>query len=122
MIIYNYDKDSKIYTGSSEAVLSPLENDVYILPAYSTKTKVIENKLGFDIIYNDINDVWEYKEIDIVQENLLLIENSKKLEAALYLNSTDWYIIRKLERDIDIPENITLKRLEAIGVLDGINN
>lgn len=122
MIIYNYDKDSKIYTGSSEAVLSPLENDVYILPAYSTKTKVIENKLGFDIIYNDINDVWEYKEIDIMQENLLLIENSKKLEAALYLNSTDWYIIRKLERDIDIPENITLKRLEAIGVLDGINN
>lgn len=122
MIIYNYDKESKIYTGSSEATLSPLEKGVYLLPAYSTKTKVIEEKLGYDIIYNDINDVWEYKEIDIVQENLLLIENSKKLEASLYLNSTDWYIIRKLERDIDIPENITLKRLEAIGVLDGINN
>ncbi len=40
-------------------------------------------------------------------------------EATAYLASTDWYIIRYAERDIQVPVEITSKRLEAIQLLNG---
>lgn len=43
-------------------------------------------------------------------------------EARVYLAATDWYVIRKTERDIAIPEEVATKRLEAVEVLNGINN
>jgi uncharacterized protein with FMN-binding domain len=40
-------------------------------------------------------------------------------EAKAYLSSTDWYITRLAERDIQVPVEITSKRLEAIQLLNG---
>jgi len=37
----------------------------------------------------------------------------KKAEALAYLASTDWYVTRKLEKGIEIPEEVTKKRDEA---------
>jgi hypothetical protein len=34
--------------------------------------------------------------------------------AGKLLANTDWYVIRKLERNVDIPENIVLKRTEIV--------
>jgi hypothetical protein len=34
-------------------------------------------------------------------------------EARQYLNSTDWYVTRKLEKNIDMPQNISNARDEA---------
>jgi hypothetical protein len=31
-----------------------------------------------------------------------------------YLDSTDWYVTRKYEREIDIPEDVKNKRFEAV--------
>lgn len=31
-----------------------------------------------------------------------------------YLNDTDWYYIRKLERNIDVPADVVTKRAESI--------
>ena len=41
-----------------------------------------------------------------------------KKEAQDYLNSTDWYIIRKMERNIEVPEEISQNRLAAIAALN----
>lgn len=37
-----------------------------------------------------------------------------------YLNNTDWYIIRKIERGVEVPSNITLNRVKALEEIDQI--
>ena len=34
-------------------------------------------------------------------------------EALVYLNNTDWYVTRKMETGVEIPEEVTIKRAEA---------
>lgn len=46
------------------------------------------------------------------------IHRIQKEEAQDFLNKTDWYVIRKIERNIDIPEEISSERLEAIAILN----
>lgn len=41
-------------------------------------------------------------------------------EARRYLANTDWYIVRKGERGVDVPADITQKRLAAIDILNTI--
>jgi hypothetical protein len=36
-----------------------------------------------------------------------------KQEALTYLNSTDWYVTKKIETGVEIPEEVTIKRAEA---------
>lgn len=51
------------------------------------------------------------------------IENINEIELAnQYLKDTDWYIIRKIERGIDVPLEISNKRLELINLLQVKNN
>lgn len=47
------------------------------------------------------------------------IKRIARNEAQWYLNSTDWYIIRKFERNIDVPEEVSTLRLQAIQYLNG---
>lgn len=50
-----------------------------------------------------------------------VIENAAKeinLEAMLLLSSTDWYVIRKLERGIDIPDRVSSYRKEVLRVAE----
>ena len=56
--------------------------------------------------------------LDISEEQLAaIIENDRRRatnkENQDYLNNTDWYVIRKNETGIDIPEDVTTKRQEA---------
>ena len=44
--------------------------------------------------------------LDISSDNL-------KAEASFYLNTTDWYVLRKLETGKDIPEDVLIKRQQA---------
>lgn len=41
-----------------------------------------------------------------------------KAEAQKYLDETDWYVIRKYERNVDVPEGVTTARLNAISILN----
>ena len=42
----------------------------------------------------------------------------KRREAQAYLDSTDWYVIRKMERQVAIPSAVEIKRLDAIKTLN----
>ena len=44
--------------------------------------------------------------------------STKIAEAKQYLASTDWYITRLAERNIQVPIDVTSKRLEAIQLLN----
>ena len=59
-IAYSYNKEG-IYSGQCKAWKSPLEDNVYHLPASATFKEPLEKKEGNWIIWNGKD--WEYKEI-----------------------------------------------------------
>ena len=62
MTIYNYDKETNEFLGESEARLSPLEEDVYLIPAFATSITPLKSKEGFSQIFNENEQKWEYVE------------------------------------------------------------
>lgn len=62
MIICNYDRETNEFLGESEARLSPLEKDVYLIPAFATTIPPLKSKEGFSQVFNKNEQKWEYKE------------------------------------------------------------
>lgn len=75
--------------------------------AFDKKKKIFT----YDVIDIDFsgNDIQELKAERIIE---------LKQMAGLELTSTDWYIVRKVERNIDIPESIVNKRLSILNKSD----
>lgn len=65
---------------------------------------------GFEIIDNQLIEI-------MTPEKLMVIE---QMELQSYLASTDWYVTRLVERLIDIPDDVKVKRLEAINRINEI--
>lgn len=66
MKAYRYNPKTKIYVGEVNCQLDPLETkakkeEVWLLPAHSTLVQPLEEKSGFDVIWN--GEAWEYREI-----------------------------------------------------------
>jgi hypothetical protein len=62
MKVYNYISDTKEFYLEEEAVLSPLEKGVYLVPANATTIKPLKNKNGFAVCFNIDKQKWEYIE------------------------------------------------------------
>lgn len=97
-----------------------------------------DNKLFMHVFNNDLSKpnitepiLWDSRsgtQLSIeLQEELEIEKNTQeekrviakeKQEALILLQSTDWYIIRKLERNVEIPSEVTTKRLNAISILN----
>ena len=65
MKAYAYDETSKKYTGEIDRQRDPLESklaghDIWLMPANSTLVEPLEEKEGFDIVWNGTE--WEYQE------------------------------------------------------------
>lgn len=111
MKIYHYDPITKHYAGEGVADKSPLENEVWLIPANATMNTVPAMK-------PDERAVWAGTEWKIEQiptpvndpEEQQKIINAK---ARSYLKSTDWYIIRHAETGAPIPQDILDARSEA---------
>lgn len=58
MKIYNYDGISGEYLGQSEAQKSPLEEDVYLIPANATDKQPIAYKNGYAVCFKE--GTWQY--------------------------------------------------------------
>ena len=60
--------------------------------------------------------VFDKNLLDTLNAQTAVYENKRKFKE--YLAETDWYVIRKMERMLTIPDDIRAKRLEAITYLD----
>lgn len=109
MKIFNYDINGN-FTGESIADISPLEEDVYLIPAMATDLPPPSEKKGFKVLFN--GSEWVYAEIVKIkpdQPNEYSVWNSdqwewvedsslklaydiaqKMQEANAFLKSTDW--------------------------------
>jgi hypothetical protein len=66
MKIYHYHPDTKEYLGEGMADPSPLEKDVYLIPAHATIKSPPESIEGKGIVLN--NDKWEYVNVEIIAQ------------------------------------------------------
>ena len=52
-LVHNYDFETHEYIGSSKARVSPLEEGVYLCPAYATTKAPPDCKEGFVAVFED---------------------------------------------------------------------
>jgi DNA repair exonuclease SbcCD nuclease subunit len=81
-----------------------------VTPDYNSKSQELS-----DIFWDAGNEVFTYtvneKEWSQTLDELKQLKiTSLKVNIQHKLNETDWYVIRKSERDIDIPSDITTER------------
>lgn len=115
-----YQTSNGIYIGEAVAHESPLEPGVFHIPGGCVEVQpplLSENQKA-----RWTGKAWEVETLpkpeakpEPTPEDLAAQELVRKLaEAHAYLYQTDWYVIRKLERDIDIPFDVSTKRLESV--------
>ena len=116
--------DTGVYTTSVSADFPNIELD---------STKVLEVKVFIDeylIITTNATIALEAQEAaDKVEQETINIENERKQDVwdsepyasdrakRSYLEATDWYIIREIERGTAVPLAISTKRLEYINTI-----
>lgn len=63
MKIYNYNKETKEFTTSTNATENPLEKGKYLIPAGATSKEPLSSKDGFAVCFNETKKKeWEYLE------------------------------------------------------------
>lgn len=83
--VYSYNPHDKIYIGEILLTFNDRSPSFrWNIPAFCTETEPLEEKEGFDIIYNKENDNWEYKEKEVQNENSLEYLKEKKIYELKY--------------------------------------
>ena len=93
-----------------------------VTPDYNSRTQELSN-----IFWDENNEVFTYAVNDIefsqtVEELKEMQINDLKKRLNLKLEETDWYILRKAERNIDIPSEITTERNNLFAELETKEN
>lgn len=55
----------------------------------------------------------DLSQLEVIKTESDIEKEILRSEALTYLKSTDWYVIRKIEIDKAIPEDVVTKRAEA---------
>lgn len=106
MKIYLYDKNTKCFIREKEAYVNPVKRTEFLLDKNSTKISPFTKKKL---------KKYEQYVFDIETETWSICVDVDKCKA--YLNETDWYITRSVERDIPIPAKIKNERLRIFKLL-----
>ena len=93
-----------------------------VTPDYNSRTQELSN-----IFWDENNEVFTYTVNNIefsqtVEELKEMQINDLKKRLNLKLEETDWYILRKAERNIDIPSEITTERNNLFAELETKEN
>tara|TARA_R110000803_G_scaffold51477_4_gene106385 strand:+ start:1502 stop:2047 length:546 start_codon:yes stop_codon:yes gene_type:complete len=90
------------------------DNDVFTYPV---------TNIDFDATYEEIGDDLEPTGETLPVYDIDALKATKKedvnAQAGNYLKPTDWYVIRKSERDVSIPSAIATERADVITKADG---
>ena len=131
MKAYKYNKQTMKYEGEIERQRDPLESqkvgyDVWLMPANATDIEPLEQKDGFDVVWNGL--AWEYQEIqqpepepeptpeEIKQQHI----NELKYE----LTATDYKIIKCSECSLageELPYDIVELHAQRQAIRNEIN-
>lgn len=89
-----------------------------IVPEHNSKVEQLSN-----IFWDADNEVFTYTVSDrewvqSLEEMKEVKINAIKVNAQGKLNKTDWYVTRKAEKNIDIPESITTERDQIKATVD----
>jgi hypothetical protein len=93
-----------------------------VTPEFNKQTETLS-----DMYFDTDNNVYTYNVVDLVfNETLAELKESKIESLKEYTNEqlaeTDWYIIRKTERNIDIPQDVQDLRAGIISANDTKEN
>lgn len=115
MKIYNYHPQTNVFIGTGFADQDPLEENNFLIPAYATTVEPPSFGPDSQAVFE--NGGWRIESIPKPEaekqptpEEIQAAENKK---ARAYLNSTDWYVVRKMETGVEIPEDISAARVAA---------
>ena len=98
-----FDSDNDVFTYSV--------SDIDYTTTYELSTPIVDED-GEAVLDSDgepTYDVTTEKNYDIDAKKLDLIKSVKE-EANRLLSPTDWYILRKAERSVDVPSNVATER------------
>lgn len=119
-IVYRYDEETGCFLGEDVAFESPLEEGVFLIPAYCTEIEPLEPKDGFNIKFND--SAWEYEEIPKEPElepTLDELKAAKLIEVNAWTESkiTGGFVSEATGEliiyDSDVETQITVSRMRA---------
>lgn len=90
----------------------------YTVLTYSADEKTVYHDYSKrDLTQEEREEVLRY--ITEIQENPdLTRQMAMNMQAKAYLNNTDWYVTRFIEKGIPIPENIQLQRQNARDIIE----
>lgn len=114
--VYSYDEVTGFYNGETLAQESPLEKDVLLIPAFSTK--IAPPKCGKNQIAKFDGSSWSLVDKPI-QENhseLVLV-----LKAKSELAKSDLTVLRCYENGVSLPEEWKKYRQELRDIVSGSN-
>ena len=89
----------------------------YTILTYSPEEKTVYHNLSKrDLTEEEQQEVLQY--VTSIQENPdLTRQMAMNMQAKQFLNNTDWYVTRYVEKGIPIPEEIQIQRENARGVI-----
>lgn len=116
-ICYSFDKNTFEYNGQDTAFESPLEKDVFLLPANSTFIEPDLNLLTKNQFFQWNGNTWtiqnRVEDIKIEKEPELTIDdhwNNLRRKRNILLKNTDYYFLRDIVLSEDLENELKIYR------------
>lgn len=91
MLIYKFTPDAPhYYVATEEAIESPLEPGIFLIPAGATDIAVNAESEGYHRIWNPELTRWEYEAIPATPDPLIALAAAARAKRNILLAESDW--------------------------------